>query len=128
MWQQEIVRTGAHMIEPVNILGVGVSAINLRSAVDTIAGWVQQREHHYVCVTGVHGVMECQRTPELRRIHNLAGLVTPDGMPLVWLLKSAGHRDADRVYGPDLMLGLFEHPSDRHCHHFFYGSTDQVLG
>jgi N-acetylglucosaminyldiphosphoundecaprenol N-acetyl-beta-D-mannosaminyltransferase len=90
-------------------------------------GWVHRREPHYVCVTGVHGVMECQRDPELCRIHNAAGLVTPDGMPLVWLLKSAGHRDADRVYGPDLMLALFEHFSDGSCRHFFYGSTDEVL-
>jgi N-acetylglucosaminyldiphosphoundecaprenol N-acetyl-beta-D-mannosaminyltransferase len=115
-------------IEQVNILGVGVSTINMRTAVSTIADWVHRREPHYVCVTGVHGVMECQRDPDLRRIHNAAGLVTPDGMPLVWLLKSAGHRDADRVYGPDLMLALFEHFSDGSCRHFFYGSTDEVLG
>ena len=43
----------------------------------------------YVCVTGVHGVMESQRDERLRQIHNAAGLVTPDGMPLVWLSRSA---------------------------------------
>ena len=69
----------------VNILGVGVSAINMAMALEVIEGWITSRETHYVCVTGVHGVMESQRDEDLRRIHNQAGLVTPDGMPLVWL-------------------------------------------
>ena len=49
-------------------------------------------DHQYVCVTGVHGVMESQDDPELRDIHNRAGLVTPDGMPLVWLSRLKGTR------------------------------------
>jgi N-acetylglucosaminyldiphosphoundecaprenol N-acetyl-beta-D-mannosaminyltransferase len=36
-----------------------------------------------------------------------AGVLNPDSMPLVWVLRPAGHRSADRVYGPDLMLLLF---------------------
>ena len=78
-------------VERSNILGVGVSAINMPIALDTIGGWIAARERHYVCITGVHGVMESQRDPELRRIHNAAGLVTPDGMPLVWLAALARH-------------------------------------
>ncbi len=54
-------------------------------ALARIEGWMDRREQHYVCVTGVHGIMESQRDTALRAIHNGAGLVTPDGMPLVWL-------------------------------------------
>ena len=32
----------------------------------TIEGWIARGEPHYVCVTGVHGVMESQRDAELR--------------------------------------------------------------
>jgi len=73
------------VIPQVNILGVGVSAIAMTMALQTIEGWIEQCEPHYVCITGVHGVMESQRDASLRQIHNRAGLVTPDGMPLVWL-------------------------------------------
>ncbi|HEY79921.1 MAG TPA: glycosyltransferase, partial [Caldilineae bacterium] len=51
----------------VNILGVGVSAINMATALEIIEGWIARRESHYVCVTGVHGVMESQRDESLRR-------------------------------------------------------------
>src|SRR3546814_11565216 len=64
----------------------------------------RSRRQGYVCVTGVHGVMEAQDDPALRGILNGALLNTPDGMPMVWLGKLAGHGEMERVYGPDLML------------------------
>src|SRR5712692_5780485 len=90
----------------VNILGLEVSAINLKMAIDTIDDWIRRREARYVCVTGVHGVMESYRNPAIKRVHNAAGMVTPDGMPLVWLSRAMGFRHVDRVYGPDLMLAI----------------------
>lgn len=110
----------------VNILGVGVSAINMATALEIIEGWIARRESHYVCVTGVHGVMESQRDESLRRIHNQAGLVTPDGMPLVWLSRLRGFHQVDRVYGPDLMLALCERSVDLGYRHFFYGGAEGV--
>ena len=95
-------------------------------ALDVIEGWIRRREPHYVCVTGVHGVMESQRDEVLRRIHNQAGLVTPDGMPLVWLSRIRGFRHVDRVYGPDLMLALCERSVVRGYRHFFYGGAEGV--
>ncbi len=100
---------------------MGISAINLRRAVETIERWIQRGENHYVCVTGVHGVMESQRDEALRGIHNAAGLVTPDGMPLVWLSRLHGLGHVERVYGPDLMLACCASSLATGYRHFFYG-------
>ena len=110
----------------VDVLGVGVSAINIGQALDIIDTWVARREQHYVCVTGVHGVMESQRDERLRHIHNAAGLVTPDGMPLVWLSRLRGFQNVDRVYGPDLMLAACDRSIATGHSHFFYGGGDGV--
>jgi N-acetylglucosaminyldiphosphoundecaprenol N-acetyl-beta-D-mannosaminyltransferase len=118
---------GGPTIERVNILGVGVSAISMATALASIEFWIGSRRRHYVCITGVHGVMESQRDPELRRIHNAAGMVTPDGMPLVWLLWANGHHDAGRVYGPDLMVAVLGRSMERGLRHFFYGSSEATL-
>ena len=80
-----------------------------------------------MCVTGVHGVMESQYNPRILDIHNAAGMVTPDGMPLVWLLKMEGQRHADRVYGPDLMALVFERSRASGHRHFLYGSSEETL-
>src|SRR5690606_41810090 len=90
----------------INVLGVGISAINMAIALRHIEQWIVDRRREYVCITGVHGVMESQRDRELRRIHHAAVLVTPDGMPLVWLLWGSGHRAAAWEDGPDRMLGV----------------------
>jgi N-acetylglucosaminyldiphosphoundecaprenol N-acetyl-beta-D-mannosaminyltransferase len=110
----------------VNVLGVGVSAITLEMAVDIIEKWIASREPHYVCVTGFHGIMESWRDKELRRIHNRAGLVTPDGMPLVWLSRLKGFPHVKRVYGPDLMLALCKRSVVKDYRHFFYGGAEGV--
>lgn len=80
-----------------------------------------------MCVRDAHGVVRCQDDPELRSIHNRAFLVTPDGMPLVWALKRAGHVESDRVYGPDLMLSVFEAGTSKGIRHFLYGATPETL-
>jgi N-acetylglucosaminyldiphosphoundecaprenol N-acetyl-beta-D-mannosaminyltransferase len=117
---------GRRVIPRVDVLGVGVSAIDMTVAVDEIAAWIEHDEHHYVCVTGVHGVMESQRDPELMRIHNQSGLTTPDGMPMVWAGRRAGATTMDRVYGPDLMLALAERAAAAGWTSFFYGGKDGV--
>jgi N-acetylglucosaminyldiphosphoundecaprenol N-acetyl-beta-D-mannosaminyltransferase len=92
----------------------------------TIEDWISRREPHYVCVTPVHAVMESQRDKELRRIHNAAGLVTPDGMPLVWLSRLMGFPNVERVYGPDLTLAMCERSIKPRYQHFFYGGGPGV--
>ncbi|SEP49556.1 N-acetylglucosaminyldiphosphoundecaprenol N-acetyl-beta-D-mannosaminyltransferase [Rhodospirillales bacterium URHD0017] len=111
----------------IDIMGVHVSAINMAMAVEAIAGWIARAERRYVCVTGVHGIMESKRCAELRRVHNAASMVTPDGMPLVWLLKWGGLRHVDRVYGPDLMLAALGAGQLASARHFFYGTTEPTL-
>jgi N-acetylglucosaminyldiphosphoundecaprenol N-acetyl-beta-D-mannosaminyltransferase len=112
--------------ERVNVLGVGVSAVNMQQALDLIARWIASGTRHYVCVTGVHGVMESQHDARLRDIHNDAGLVTPDGMPLVWLSRLSGHAHVERVYGPDLLLACCAASLAKGYRHYFYGGAPGV--
>jgi N-acetylglucosaminyldiphosphoundecaprenol N-acetyl-beta-D-mannosaminyltransferase len=120
----------------VDVLGVGVDAQTLDGAVERIGTWIAHREPNYVCVTSVHGVIASQDDDELRRIHDEAGMVTTDGMPLVWLSRRAlrngrGRETAappvERVYGPDLMWRIFERSALAGWRHFLFGSTPATL-
>jgi N-acetylglucosaminyldiphosphoundecaprenol N-acetyl-beta-D-mannosaminyltransferase len=110
-----------------NVLGVRISAVNLETATGLIQQAIDDGTKGYVCVRDAHGVVRCQKDLELRSIHNRAYLVTPDGMPLVWALKHAGHLTSDRVYGPDLMLSVFEAGTATGVRHFLYGATATTL-
>jgi N-acetylglucosaminyldiphosphoundecaprenol N-acetyl-beta-D-mannosaminyltransferase len=113
-------------IERVNVLGVGISMLNLQTALDAIANAVRERRKGYICVTGVHGVMEAQEDATFRKILNEAFLCTPDGMPMVWAGKLNGHREMSRVYGPDLMLDVCAWSEKNPCRHFFFGGAEGV--
>ena len=116
----------AHHPPRVDVLGIQVSAIGMADALRIIDQWIQSGVSEYICVTGVHGVMESQGDPDLMRTYNEAGLVTPDGMPLVWLSRGAGHDHVERVYGPDLLLAVAEHGVSRGYRHFFYGGAPGI--
>jgi len=114
------------MTKRVNVLGVGINVLNLPSALAAMAEAIRTRHKGYLCVTGVHGVMEAQTNENFRRILNGAFLCTPDGMPMVWLGKLHGHAEMGRVYGPDLMLAVCAWSETSGCRHFFYGGADGV--
>lgn len=115
-----------HDGQVVDVLGVHVSAVSPPQVLDAIESWVVGRRLTYVCVTGVHGVMESQDDPALLEVHNRSGLTVPDGMPLVWCCRRAGHPDTSRVYGPDLMLTVLERAAARGWSSYFYGGADGV--
>jgi N-acetylglucosaminyldiphosphoundecaprenol N-acetyl-beta-D-mannosaminyltransferase len=114
-------------IARLDVLGVHVSAVNVASAVDEIQRWIRQGCRSYATLTGVHGVMESVRDEEIRQAHNAAGLVLPDGMPLVWLLRHGGYTSADRVCGADLMQAIFKNFHQTGYRHFLYGATWRTL-
>lgn len=110
----------------VNILGVGVSAINMDQALATLEYWIQNRIPSYVVVCPVYTVMMCQQDNCFRSIVNRASMVTPDGMPLVFLSRWLGHRQVSRVYGPDLMAAFSARAAQKGYRNFYYGGADGV--
>jgi N-acetylglucosaminyldiphosphoundecaprenol N-acetyl-beta-D-mannosaminyltransferase len=97
----------------------------LDRAVDTMDHWIATGAREYVCITGMHGVMESRADPKLREIHNASGLTTPDGMPMVWAGRRVG-APISRVYGPDLMEAVFAEAVRKGWTHYFLGGAPGV--
>ena len=110
----------------VDILGVPVSRIEMRDAVSIVLKAVADRRAQYVCVRDVHGLMRSVEDPAMMDIQHKAALVTPDGMPLVWVGRMRGHRDISRVSGADLMDALCDASQGTEISHFFYGGREGV--
>jgi N-acetylglucosaminyldiphosphoundecaprenol N-acetyl-beta-D-mannosaminyltransferase len=109
------------------VLGVRVNAVQIPEAIERMEEWIENRQgSRYVAVTGMHGVSESRKDPSLRTILNGAGMVVPDGMPLVWLGRLHGHRLRRRVYGPELMLEFCRATAARGLRHYFYGGAPGV--
>ncbi|MFZ5845614.1 MAG: WecB/TagA/CpsF family glycosyltransferase [Patescibacteria group bacterium] len=92
-----------------------------------VDNWIKHDKHYYICVTSVHGLVESQLSPELKKIHNQSGLTVPDGMPLVWIGRKLGWRQTNRIYGPDLFLALCRRAAEREYRVYLYGTTAATL-
>lgn len=113
-------------IPRVNILGVGISAVNMETALAHTESMLGTEAQAYICVTGVHGIMEAQRDKTLLETLNASLLSVPDGMPTVWVGHVYGYRDMQRVYGPDFMLALCDRSQTKGYRHFLFGGNEGV--
>jgi len=116
------------------VLGVGVSATSYADVVRDVREWALARRSEtgpaparIVCVTSVHGLMIAREDAGFRQVLNGADVVTPDGMPVVWALRSFGERRQERVYGPTLMLELCRMAAGDGLRIFLFGSRPEVL-
>jgi N-acetylglucosaminyldiphosphoundecaprenol N-acetyl-beta-D-mannosaminyltransferase len=82
----------------------------------------------YLTAAAVNLVMSAQEDPTTMAAVLGATLAMPDGMPLVWALRSLGHRRATRLYGPDLMAGFCASAASRGTPMYLYGGrTPEAL-
>jgi N-acetylglucosaminyldiphosphoundecaprenol N-acetyl-beta-D-mannosaminyltransferase len=109
-----------------NVLGLAIDAVDMEGALVRVEEDLRLRRKGYVCLAGVHGVMECKRDPALAKIFANAALAAPDGMPTVWVGRHQGHAHMERVAGPDLMLEVIRRPEFRGYTHFLCGGKEGV--
>jgi N-acetylglucosaminyldiphosphoundecaprenol N-acetyl-beta-D-mannosaminyltransferase len=88
------------------VMGTRIDATTYDEATSRVVNWAKEGGSHYVCCANLHMLLESYQDRNFRQIVNGASLVTPDGMPLVWILKGRGFRAQKRVYGPTLMLKI----------------------
>ena len=119
--------------EKQRVVGVHISRTSYGEVVDLCQSWAIERRlkpaeiARYVCVTSVHGVIMAQDDPEMARILNEADVATPDGMPIVWALRSFGHKQQQRVYGPTLMVEVCRKAAKSGMRIFLYGGCPNTL-
>lgn len=111
----------------IRVLGTPVSLVNMDSAIETIVGWVDNRESRYVCAADVHSVMCALECGEHLAVMQHADMVLPDGTPLYWLSRLGGVKGTSRVCGPDLMAQLCAYSAKRGWRHFLLGGADGVV-
>lgn len=109
------------------VIVMRVDGTSYDDAVHTIFHWARHGESRSVCIANVHMAMECYDRPDFREIVNGADLVTPDGMPLVWVMRKIGLPLQQRVCGPALTLRICEQAAKEEVPLGFYGGTQETI-
>ena len=110
-----------------HIIGLPVTALPFDAQIALILEWAKSLTSKVVCIANVHMLVEAHRDPAFEAVLQNADLVTPDGMPLVWMLKLMGAASQDRVAGLDVLLVLCKRAAAEDISIFFLGSQVSVL-
>ncbi|MCX7848348.1 MAG: WecB/TagA/CpsF family glycosyltransferase [bacterium] len=110
------------------ILGVRLAVTDYKGVLECVKYAIEQKRQIRLNFCNVHVAMLAQRLVALMAALNDVNAITvPDGMPLVWALRSWGVDIRDRVYGPDFFGLCMEQSRELGLRHFFYGSTWETL-
>jgi N-acetylglucosaminyldiphosphoundecaprenol N-acetyl-beta-D-mannosaminyltransferase len=109
------------------VLDFPITALRFEEQIQAIMQWASARASKTVCVANVHMLMEAHWNPEFANVLQNADVVTPDGMPLVWMMRWMGARDQDRVAGMDILQGLCQQAQTQNVSVFFLGSQTEIL-
>jgi N-acetylglucosaminyldiphosphoundecaprenol N-acetyl-beta-D-mannosaminyltransferase len=112
----------------VDILGVPIGILDMPKAVDLIGSWIDgsEKRGRYVVVADAYNVMLAKQDPKHLEALVGADVVTPDGMPLVWVSWLRGVKETRRVSGPDLLPEVCARSNETGWRHYFYGGAEGV--
>lgn len=114
-------------VSTIKVIGIPVTALCFVQQIQTILKWAEKRESRTVCVANVHMLMEAHWHPDFAGILKRADLVTPDGMPLVWMMRILGLHQQDRVAGLDILADVCKLAQAKNISLFFVGSGIEIL-
>jgi N-acetylglucosaminyldiphosphoundecaprenol N-acetyl-beta-D-mannosaminyltransferase len=96
-------------------------------AIQRVMQLVREKRGGYVCFSTVHMVMESYDSPGFGAKVNGADMIVTDGMPLVWMQKFQGKKEAERVRANDLMIMLCRYAAENDLSVGFYGGKQEVI-
>jgi N-acetylglucosaminyldiphosphoundecaprenol N-acetyl-beta-D-mannosaminyltransferase len=108
------------------VLGIPLVLSDYEGVMDWMDAMIRARRPASVTAAAVHLIMVAQEDAPTRQAV-LRATTVPDGQPLVWALRALGHRQASRIYGPDLMAHYCERAASRTgTRMFLYGGRDEA--
>lgn len=109
-------------------MGIPVVATNLKSAVYTVCGHLQEHRGDYMTFVNVHTLVTAVENGEYKRAQEMSAYSFADGTPVAKLQRKKGYIEANRVAGPDFMDAVLKISPDKGYRHYFYGSTPDNIG
>jgi N-acetylglucosaminyldiphosphoundecaprenol N-acetyl-beta-D-mannosaminyltransferase len=107
-----------------DVLGIPLAVTDYDGTMDWMDSTIASGHRACLSAAAVHLVMVAQEDAPTRDAV-LRSMTVPDGQPLVWALRALGHRQASRVYGPELMARFCERAARTGTRMYLYGGRNQ---
>ncbi len=114
-------------METKNVINFAITSLRCDEQIRTIVKWGKGNLSKIVCIANVHMLIEAHQNPLFGAVLHSADLVTPDGMPLVWMMRFLGAVHQDRVAGIDVLEGVCKLAQTEDVSVYFIGSQASIL-
>lgn len=115
------------MIPKKEVINIPLTCVPFDEQMMLILRWAKTRASKAVCLANVHMLMEANRNSWYREVLHRADLVTPDGKPLVMMLRRLGIMHQNQVAGMDVFENLCDLAEKAGISVYFLGSTPEIL-
>ena len=115
------------MIPKKEVINVPLTCVPFDEQMMLILRWAKTRASKAVCLANVHMLMEARRNSWYKDVLRKADLVTPDGKPLVLMLRRLGIMHQNQVAGMDVFENLCDLAEKAGISVYFLGSTPEIL-
>ena len=115
------------MIPKKKVINTPVTCVPFDEQMMLILRWAKTRASKAVCLANVHMLMEAERNASYKEVLHRADLVTPDGKPLVMMLRRLGILHQNQVAGMDVFEHLCDLAEKAGISVYFLGSTPEIL-
>ncbi len=114
-------------VQRVEIIGVGISVVNFKSAISYLFENLNRARGNYICAANVHTTVTAHENEGYKAVQNNSFLTLPDGKPLSVVGNKRGYREMGRVTGPDFLEEVLRRTENTELKHYFYGTTQENL-
>lgn len=113
-------------MEERNLFGIHIHNIDYKDLLHFVDTTITNQEKKYIVTCNVDHIMQLQSDEEFLKVYNNAGLVTADGMPLIWASKLLKKPLKTKVSGSDIIPELGKEFEKKQYKMFFLGAGEGV--
>lgn len=105
---------------------VFITITNPQNTIERIYSAIENKQSGYICVSNVRTTRLANINNEYENVMSESLMNIPDGMPLIWLARAWGIKDAQRSNGPTLFRNMLNDKQNG-LKHFLLGDTEETL-
>lgn len=114
-------------LKHIKVISTNIPSLTFEQNIDLLIDWATNNLSKYACVADIRMLMEAYWHQPFSQVLQNADMVTPNGMPLVWIMRFLGCKGQDRVSGMDILKSLCHKASEENVKVFFLGSQQSIL-
>jgi N-acetylglucosaminyldiphosphoundecaprenol N-acetyl-beta-D-mannosaminyltransferase len=119
--------------DKIQVITTRITALSFDDQIEMISQWAIAGQSRMVCVADAHMLIRGYRNQRhwnykyrFADVLNKADMITPDGMPIVWMMRQLGKPHQERVAGMDIFQELCRRLQGQ-VQIFLVGSEEEIL-